>query len=72
MRAAAGSDCALIAAQCDEGDNTKRFFREHGDRHVAADYYCDGGKWTTYRAMAEDVLLENVSKAVAAPGQRAW
>src|SRR6185369_56676 len=47
----------LVKPQDDDGDNTKGLSREHT---VLASRSCmitvTGGKWTTYRAMAEDVL----------------
>lgn len=47
----------LVKPQDDDGDNTKKISREHT---VVASHSgmvtVTGGKWTTYRAMAEDVL----------------
>lgn len=47
----------LVKPQDDEGDNTKAISREHTVLASASGLVTiTGGKWTTYRAMAEDVL----------------
>jgi glycerol-3-phosphate dehydrogenase len=47
----------LVKPQGDEGDNTKSISREHTVLVGASGLVTvTGGKWTTYRAMAEDVL----------------
>ena len=47
----------LVKPQDDEGDNTKRLSREHTVLASRSGLVTvTGGKWTTYRAMAEDVL----------------
>ncbi|MFX7329297.1 hypothetical protein ABTI69_21140, partial [Acinetobacter baumannii] len=41
----------------DDGDNTKKISREHTVLASRSGLITEtGGKWTTYRAMAEDVL----------------
>ena len=47
----------LVKPADDEGDNTKRLSREHTVLVSKSGLVTvTGGKWTTYRAMAEDVL----------------
>lgn len=47
----------LVKPQDDEGDNTKSLSREHTVLASRSGLVTvTGGKWTTYRAMAEDVL----------------
>ena len=47
----------LVKPQDDEGDNTKAISREHTVLTSKSGLVTvTGGKWTTYRAMAEDVL----------------
>lgn len=47
----------LVKPQDDEGDNTKSLSREHTVLASRSGLITvTGGKWTTYRAMAEDVL----------------
>jgi len=47
----------LVKPQGDDGGNTKRISREHTVIASASGLVTvTGGKWTTYRAMAEDVL----------------
>ncbi|GKS93383.1 glycerol-3-phosphate dehydrogenase/oxidase [Acidovorax sp. SUPP2825] len=47
----------LVKPQDDDGDNTKSISREHTVIASASGLVTvTGGKWTTYRAMAEDVL----------------
>ena len=49
----------LVKVQGDEGDNTKGLSREHTVLVSRSGLVTvTGGKWTTYRAMAEDVLSE--------------
>ncbi len=49
----------LVKPPSDEGDNTKALSREHTVLVGASGLVTvTGGKWTTYRAMAEDVLAE--------------
>ena len=55
----------LVKPQDDDGDNTKGLSREHtvlvsGSGLVTV----TGGKWTTYRAMAEDVLAKCFEKSL--------
>jgi glycerol-3-phosphate dehydrogenase len=63
----------LVKPQDDDGDNTKGISREHTVLVSRSGLVTvTGGKWTTYRAMAEDVLdkcaqnflLENREKGV--------
>jgi glycerol-3-phosphate dehydrogenase len=55
----------LVKPQDDEGDNTKGLSREHtvlvSRSHLVT---VTGGKWTTYRAMAEDVLEKCFDRAL--------
>jgi glycerol-3-phosphate dehydrogenase len=47
----------LVKTAADDGDNTKRMSREHTVLASKSGLITvTGGKWTTYRAMAEDVL----------------
>lgn len=47
----------LVKPQDDDGDNTKKISREHTVLASRSGLITvTGGKWTTYRAMAEDVL----------------
>jgi glycerol-3-phosphate dehydrogenase len=47
----------LVKAQADDGGNTKKLSREHAVMVSRSGMITvTGGKWTTYRAMAEDVL----------------
>ena len=49
----------LVKPPDDEGDNTKRLSREHTILVSRSGLVTvTGGKWTTYRAMAEDVLAQ--------------
>jgi glycerol-3-phosphate dehydrogenase len=55
----------LVKPQDDEGDNTKGLSREHTVLVSRSGLVTvTGGKWTTYRAMAEDVLARCVEKAL--------
>jgi glycerol-3-phosphate dehydrogenase len=63
----------LVKPQDDEGENTKGLSREHTVLVSKTGLVTvTGGKWTTYRAMAEDVLAKceeaKLLPAVAAPG----
>ena len=49
----------LVKPQDDDGENTKKISREHTVMTSKSGLVTvTGGKWTTYRAMAEDVLKE--------------
>lgn len=49
----------LVKPQDDDGENTKKISREHTVMSSRSGLVTvTGGKWTTYRAMAEDVLAE--------------
>ena len=49
----------LVKPQDDDGENTKKISREHTVLASKTGLVTvTGGKWTTYRAMAEDVLTE--------------
>ena len=49
----------LVKPQDDDGENTKKISREHTVMTSKSGLVTvTGGKWTTYRAMAEDVLTE--------------
>ena len=49
----------LVKPQDDDGENTKKISREHTVLTSRSGLITvTGGKWTTYRAMAEDVLAE--------------
>ena len=55
----------LVKPQDDDGDNTKRISREHTVMVSRSGMVTvTGGKWTTYRAMAEDVLDACADKAL--------
>jgi glycerol-3-phosphate dehydrogenase len=55
----------LVKPQDDEGDNTKGLSREHTVLVSRSGLVTvTGGKWTTYRAMAEDVLTRCVEKSL--------
>src|SRR5450830_662791 len=55
----------LVKPPDDEGDNTKGLSREHtGLVSRSGLVTVTGGKWTTYRAMAEDVLAECAAKSL--------
>ena len=55
----------LVKPQHDEGDNTKGLSREHTVLVSRSGLVTvTGGKWTTYRAMAEDVLSKCVEKSL--------
>jgi len=55
----------LVKPQNDEGDNTKGLSREHTVLVSRSGLVTvTGGKWTTYRAMAEDVLQACFDKAL--------
>lgn len=55
----------LVKPQNDEGDNTKGLSREHTVLVSRSGLVTvTGGKWTTYRAMAEDVLDKCAEKSL--------
>ena len=55
----------LVKPQDDDGDNTKGLSREHTVLVSRSGLVTvTGGKWTTYRAMAEDVLQKCFDKAL--------
>lgn len=55
----------LVKPQNDEGDNTKGLSREHTVLVSRSGLVTvTGGKWTTYRAMAEDVLDQCAQKSL--------
>jgi glycerol-3-phosphate dehydrogenase len=55
----------LVKAQGEDGDNTKGLSREHTVLVSRSNLVTvTGGKWTTYRAMAEDVLTVCAGKAL--------
>ena len=55
----------LVKPQDDEGDNTKGLSREHTVLVSRSGLVTvTGGKWTTYRAMAEDVLAQCAAKSL--------
>ena len=55
----------LVKPQGDDGDNTKGLSREHTILVSRSGLVTvTGGKWTTYRAMAEDVLEKCFEKAL--------
>ncbi len=55
----------LVKPQHDEGDDTKGLSREHTVLVSRSGLVTvTGGKWTTYRAMAEDVLNKCVEKSL--------
>jgi glycerol-3-phosphate dehydrogenase len=58
----------LVKPPLDEGNNTKALSREHTVLVSRSGLVTvTGGKWTTYRAMAEDVLQKCVDSALLAP-----
>jgi glycerol-3-phosphate dehydrogenase len=60
----------LVKPQDDDGDNTKGLSREHTVLVSRSGLVTvTGGKWTTYRAMAEDVLQKCFDRS-AAKGRR--
>jgi glycerol-3-phosphate dehydrogenase len=60
----------LVKPQGDEGEDTKELSREHTVLVSRSGLVTvTGGKWTTYRAMAEDVLEKCFQKGLL---QRAW
>jgi glycerol-3-phosphate dehydrogenase len=60
----------LVKPQDDDSDNTKGLSREHTVLVSRSGLVTvTGGKWTTYRAMAEDVLQKCFEKGLL---QRAW
>jgi hypothetical protein len=67
--ARSGSACARWCAPAsDDGADTKALSREHTVRVSRSGLVTvTGGKWTTYRAMAEDVLARCVAAACCAP-----
>ncbi len=57
----------LVKAQGEDGDNTKGLSREHTVLVSRSGLVTvTGGKWTTYRAMAEDVLTVCAQRALLA------
>jgi glycerol-3-phosphate dehydrogenase len=57
----------LVKPQDDDGDNTKGLSREHTVLVSRSGLVTvTGGKWTTYRAMAEDVLSQCAQKSLIA------
>ena len=63
----------LVKPGDDDGDNTKALSREHTVVVARSGLVTvTGGKWTTYRAMAEDVLDQCMSRGLLAtpPGRR--
>jgi glycerol-3-phosphate dehydrogenase len=61
----------LVKPQGDEGDNTKGLSREHTILVSRSGLVTvTGGKWTTYRAMAEDVLAKCFDKNLLTPAHR--
>ncbi len=55
----------LVKPQDDDGDNTKGLSREHTVLVSRSGLVTvTGGKWTTYRAMAEDVLRQCAAKSL--------
>ena len=60
----------LVKPQDDDGENTKKISREHTVLTSKSGLVTvTGGKWTTYRAMAEDVLKECFSQGLLDPRQ---
>jgi glycerol-3-phosphate dehydrogenase len=58
----------LVKPQDDDGENTKKISREHTVLTSKTGLVTvTGGKWTTYRAMAEDVLSECFSQRLLDP-----
>ena len=66
MSKASGSACVRWSSrQDDEGDSTKGLSREHTVLVSRSGLVTvTGGKWTTYRAMAEDVLAQCADKSL--------
>jgi len=61
----------LVKPVQDEGHNTKALSREHTIVVSRSGLVTvTGGKWTTYRAMAEDVLEKCTQQHLLAPGKR--
>ena len=59
----------LVKPQNDDGDNTKGLSREHTVLVSRSGLVTvTGGKWTTYRAMAEDVLDRCIEKSLIKDG----
>ncbi len=60
----------LVKPQGDDGDETKGLSREHTVLVSRSGLVTvTGGKWTTYRAMAEDVLLKCMEKRLLEPAR---
>ena len=60
----------LVKPQDDDGDNTKGLSREHTVLVSRSGLVTvTGGKWTTYRAMAEDVLSQCAEKSLIENGE---
>ncbi len=58
----------LVKPQDDDGENTKGLSREHTVLVSRSNLVTvTGGKWTTYRAMAEDVLQKCFDRALLEP-----
>jgi glycerol-3-phosphate dehydrogenase len=58
----------LVKPQDDDGENTKKISREHTVMSSKTGLVTvTGGKWTTYRAMSEDVLAECFRSVVCPP-----
>lgn len=58
----------MVKPQDDDGDNTKSLSREHTVLASRSGLVTvTGGKWTTYRAMAEDVLQKMLQHLVEKP-----
>jgi glycerol-3-phosphate dehydrogenase len=61
----------LVKPQDDDGDNTKGLSREHTVLVSRSNLVTvTGGKWTTYRAMAEDVLQKCFDRSLLASRPR--
>ena len=59
----------LVKPQDDDGDNTKGLSREHTVLISRSKLVTvTGGKWTTYRAMAEDVMAQCIEKGLIPQG----
>jgi len=60
----------LVKPRGDDGDDTKVLSREHTVLVSRSGLVTvTGGKWTTYRAMAEDVLIKCMEKRLLAPAR---
>lgn len=60
----------LVKPQGDDGDDTKGLSREHTVLVSRSGLVTvTGGKWTTYRAMAEDVLIKCMEKRLLEPAR---